>query len=263
MHTILHKPWIKAILQNRLALYAILMVIELQFFSINMLNTTLREPTDGWELKIDVIDNNLTPNGYWLLPYFMGLAFASLIPLWGMLTMPNRIYREFVLALALALTFSYVVYILVPTYVVKPAPDAVPGDDWFARLLRRTYEADAAASSHNAAPSQHVFYALLNMCFMIRFRPTQRTFWIWTGLGTLITVSTLTTMRHNSPDLITGFMVAVVMYYAGVYLGGRLTDALADDDDPIRLPGWLGRAYDWWMIRREAAKCRQRVGTAT
>jgi len=261
MHRLLQTTWIKAAVQNRLALYAILILIELQFFTINLLNTTLRDPRDGWELNISLIDNHLTPNGYWLIPYFTGFAFAALVPLWAMFNMPNRAYREFVAALALALLFSYAVYILVPTYVIKPSPEQVPGDDLFARALRHTYEADAAASSHNAAPSQHVFYALLNMCFMIRFRPRPRVFWVWTALGTLITVSTLATLRHNSPDLITGFMVAVVMYYVGVYVGGRVTDALGDDHEQIELPGYLGVLHRRRQDRRRMVNCREPMGT--
>ncbi len=129
--------------------------------------------------------------------------------------MPNKIYRQFVLAVALALMFSYVHLYSVsrPTWS-NPAPDRVSGDDMFARALRRTYEADAAISSHNAAPSQHVFYALLNMCFMIRLPTSLRVCsWFWVILAALICVSTLATMRHNTPDVIGGYLVAIGAYY--------------------------------------------------
>lgn len=226
----------RRLFQNRLALYLGLMVLELQFFTINLLNTWLREPTDGWELKIAAIDNHITPNGLWLIPYSVGFVFAALMPLWAMFTMPNRLYRQYILGMALAAIAGYIVYVAFPTYVTKPAPEDVPGNDFFADLLRRSYEADAAASTHNAAPSQHVFYALINMCFVIRFKPTRRVFVIWVTLGTLITASTLMTMRHNSPDLITGYLFALGGYYGGLYLGGKVTDRLGDADAPITVP---------------------------
>lgn len=258
MHGLVNNGWIRAILKNRLALFWILMLIELQFFTINYLNTELRAPTDGWQLRISLIDDHLTPHGVWLIPYFLGFSLAILIPLWAMFSMPNKIYRQYMLAVALALLVSYVIYIIFPTYVVKPAPDSVPGHDIFARTLRSTYAADAAVSSHNAAPSQHVFYALLNMCFVIRYRPRRRVFWLWVILASLICASTLITMRHNSPDLIGGYLVAIGAYYAGVVLGARITDTLGDEDEPVMVPGYVGKLHRrflsyWrrWVARRQ------------
>lgn len=230
--------------QNRLALYVILLAVEFLFMVINWLNAQFRDSTDGWELKISFIDNHLIPGGWWLIPYTVGFFFAGLIPLWAMLHMPNKLYRQYLLAMITAALASYAIYILLPTYVTKPAPDQVPGQDFLARTLRRSYEVDAATSTHNAAPSQHVFYALLNMCFMIRFRPRLRVFFTWVILAALITVSTVTTRRHNMPDLISGYVMAVGMYYVGLRLGSRITNWLGDEDDPIHLPpfaAWIQR----------------------
>jgi hypothetical protein len=231
--------------QNRVAVYALLIAVELLFMLINWLNAQFRAPTDGWELKIAAIDNHLTPVGYWLIPYTIGFFFAPLVPLWAMLHMPNKLFRQYVLAMMTAALLSYVIYITLPTYVTKPMPDQVPGQDVFARTLRHSYEVDADVSTHNAAPSQHVFYALINMCFIIRFRPRCRVFITWVMLAALITVSTVTTRRHNVPDLIAGYGVAVMMYYAGLWLGARLTAWLGDEHAPIQLPRFAA-----WMQRR-------------
>lgn len=237
-HLVHHNGLIARLLQNRLLLLGLLLLVQAQFFTINMLNAQLRAPTDGWELEIGVIDNHIRPEGAWLVPYTIGFFAAALIPLWAMYVMPNKLFRQFILGMGVAAFFSYVVYILIPTYVTKPNPDEVRGYWIFADLLRNSYQADAAASTHNAAPSQHVFYAVLNMCFVIRFRPRQWVFWVWVTLATLISASTLMTQRHNSPDLITGFAVAVGAYYAGIYLGDRLTAWLGDEHGPILLPAW-------------------------
>lgn len=227
------KQTLARLFRNRLALLAVLLLLELQFFTINMLNAQLRQPTDGWELKIAVVDDHLAPEGLWLIPYFTGFAFAALVPLWAAYHMPTRLYRQYMVAMIAAATVSYAIYILFPTYVVKPRPDEVPGSGFFSHFLRTTYEADAAASTHNAFPSQHVFYALINMCFVILYRPHPRVFWIWVTLGALITASTLLTKRHNSPDLIGGYLMAVGAYYLGLHLGARITDWLGDQDAPI------------------------------
>ena len=240
------------IFQNRVTLLAILLVIEAQFFVINGLNSLLRDPSDGWELKIGIVDNHLTPEGLWLIPYTIGFFAAALVPLWAAYSMSNTLFRQYILSMALAAAFGYVIYILFPTYVTKPSPDDVRGSHFFAELLRKSYAADAAASTHNAAPSQHVFYAILNMVFVIRHRPHPRVFWTWVTLATLITCSALLTMRHNSPDIIAGYAVAVGAYYAGTHLGARLTAHLGDADALYTMPalGWVRRSRA--RIRRAA-----------
>jgi membrane-associated phospholipid phosphatase len=247
-HSLIDKPIVRTIFTNRLVLLAVLFAIQLQFFVINLANSMLREPTDGWELKIAFIDDHLVPQGVWLIPYTFGFFAAVLVPVWAAYVMPNRLFRQFVLSMTIAALFGYAIYILFPTYVIKPEPHEVPGNDVLAEMLRSSYEADSAASTHNAAPSQHVFYALLNMCFMIRFRPRPRVLWTWVTLAALISASTLLTQRHNSPDVITGYLVAVGAYYASVRLGAWITARLGDVRGPIVMPP-----------ARFGARLRQRV----
>jgi len=255
---LISEAWVARAFRNRVALFLGLFVIQMQFFTINFVNSQLLAPTYGWELKFGWIDNRLTPHAVWLIPYILGFFLAALIPLWGMYHMPNTLYRQFILAMALAALFGYVLYIVFPTYVTKPPPDQVRGSGILARMLRFSYELDDAASTHNAAPSQHVFYAILNMCFMIRFWPRLRVFLAWIALAALITASTLLTMRHRSPDLISGYMVAVGAYYGGLYLGRRVTAWLGDADGPIEAPrmpfDWRGR-----IPRRFARDSRARA----
>lgn len=251
--------WVTRVFQNRLMLFLGLFVIQMQFFTINFVNSQLLAPTDGWELKIGWIDNRLTPHAVWLIPYMLGFFLAALIPLWGMYHMPNTLYRQFIFAMAVAALFGYAIYIVFPTYVTKPAPTQVRGDGLLTQLLRFSYELDDAASTHNAAPSQHVFYAILNMCFMIRFRPRPRVFLAWIALAALITASTLLTMRHRSPDVISGYLVAVGAYYAGLYLGRRVTGWLGDADGPIvvpRLPFHLRGRVPRRFARDSSARAR-------
>lgn len=236
---------VRYVLQQRIMLALGLLVIQLQFFTANLLNSLLRAPTAGWELRIPIIDDNLTPLGYWLIPYTAGFFLAALVPLWAMVVMPNTQYRQFVFGMAFAALVGYVIYIVFPTYVTKPALEQVPGSDIFAQILRDSYAVDAKISTHNAAPSQHVFYAVLNMCFVLNYRPRPRTFWLWTTLAALISASALLTMRHNSPDIILGYVTAVIAYYVGLWLGAQVTRALGDADDPIRLPVWIPP----WLLR--------------
>lgn len=230
------------LVQNRLALFLALLAIQGLFFVTNGLNSVLREPTDGWELLLLPYDDQIAPNGYWLIPYFTGFFLSALVPLWAAFVMPIKLYRQFIFAMASAALVSYVLYMLFPTYVTKPAPEQVPGNDFFAEFLRDTYKVDAAASTHNAAPSQHVFYALINMAFVIRFRPRPYVFGLWVLLGALISASTVLTQRHNLPDLIAGYVMAVAAYYAGLWLGERVTQRLGDAGQLYPMPlGPLGR----------------------
>jgi membrane-associated phospholipid phosphatase len=238
------RPWMARIFQNRLKLFFILLFIESLFFVTNGLNSILRTPTDGVELKIGFIDNNLLPIEMWLIPYTFGIFLPALLPLWASFHMPNKLFRQYVISMALAASFSYVVYIVFPTYVVKPSPEEVTGDGMFSTLLRAMYEMDNAYSTHNAAPSQHVFYALITMSFLIRFRPTPQIFWRWTTIATLIMASALLTRRHHSPDLITGYAVAVGAYVAGLRLGAWVTHQLGDEHYPFEAPRLGDRQRD-------------------
>ena len=244
------KPLVQRLLTNRWAVAGLLMLLQAQFFVINALNAQLRAPTDGWELQIAAIDRHLTPHGIWLVPYGLGIVLTVLVPLWALLNMPTLLYRQYVFALFTALMIGYAIYIFLPTYVTKPAPQDVPGDGFFARLLRQSYEADAAFSTHNAAPSQHVFYAVLNACFVIRFKPRRRVFLLWTTLATLITASTVLTARHNTPDVITGYALAVLAYYVGLWLGRAFTEALGDAETPPPNPPLRRWLRERWQTHR-------------
>ncbi len=244
---ITRQPLIRRFLQNRWAVAGLLIILQAQFLVINALNARLRAPTDGWELQIAAIDQHLTPRGVWLVPYGLGIALTVLVPLWALVNMPTLLYRQYVAALVTALVIGYMIYIFLPTYVTKPAPEDVPGDGFFARLLRQSYEADAAFSTHNAAPSQHVFYAVLNACFVIRFKPRRGVFLVWTTLAALIAASTVLTARHNTPDVITGYALAVFAYYAGLWLGRTVTNALGDAEAPPPNPPlrrWMRRQWE-------------------
>jgi membrane-associated phospholipid phosphatase len=236
--TTFNKPILARLLQNRLALFLLLLAIESLFFVTNMANSVLRAPDAGWELKIDTIDNHLTPQGVWLIPYGIGFVFAMLIPLYAAYVMPIKLFRQFLFSMGIAALLSYVIYMALPTYVMKPTPDMVPGDNVFSQLLRGIYETDNAYSTHNAAPSQHVFYAILNACFMIRFRPRARTFGLWTALAALISASALLTRQHHSPDLITGYLMAIFAYYVGLWAGEYVTERLDDEHAPVVAPSW-------------------------
>ena len=111
--------WIARLFQNRLLLLSLLFIIQLQFFVINMLNARLRQPDSGWELKIGIVDNNLTPDGWWLIPYTIGFFCSIIVPLWAMFFMPSKLFRQFLLAMMVAALFSYAIYLLIPTYVVS------------------------------------------------------------------------------------------------------------------------------------------------
>lgn len=235
---IVHTGWVRRVLHNRLLLFALLLIIQLQFFTINMLNAQFRAPTAGWEPRIPAIDDHITPIGYWLVPYTLGFFLSALVPLWAAWAMPNPYYRQFIFGMLLTALAGYVVYIVYPTYVTKPAPEAVPGTDFFAQTLRRSYTVDAEVSTHNALPSQHVFYAILNACFMIRFRPRARVFWLWSLLAALISASALLTRRHNVLDIVAGYAMAAGGYYAGVWIGARITAALGDAGVPPPASLW-------------------------
>jgi hypothetical protein len=101
--------------------------------------------------------------------------------------------------------------------VVKPTPEVV-AETAFAQALRRTMKRTLRPAP-TTRPQPACFYALLNvLCDPLpaSHAPSGSDYPV-----ALICTSTLATMRHRSPDLIAGYLVAVATYYAGVYLGAR------------------------------------------
>jgi membrane-associated phospholipid phosphatase len=123
--------------------------------------------------------------------------------------MPDKLFRAFAISTITVMLASYVVYILYPTYVVRPT---VQGADWPNRLVAMLYANDRV---NNAFPSGHTYNTVLIALFWSRWQPKWR--WLWWAIAAVILLSTLYTRQHNLPDLAGGIAFAWLGYRFGLW----------------------------------------------
>jgi membrane-associated phospholipid phosphatase len=127
--------------------------------------------------------------------------------------MEDDLYQAFVFSLLTVMLVSYVVYIVYPTYVVRPS---VHGDDWLNQMIAFLYLNDRA---NNAFPSGHAYNTVLIALFWWRWLPRQR--WLWLTITVVVLLSTLYTRQHNLPDLLGGILFAWLGYRLGLWCVAR------------------------------------------
>jgi membrane-associated phospholipid phosphatase len=127
--------------------------------------------------------------------------------------MADRAYQALFISVITVSLISYSVYILYPTYVVRPP---VEGDSWAAQLIAQLYANDRV---NNAFPSGHTYNTVLVTLYWSRFYPKGRPLWV--AIAIVILLSTLYTRQHNLPDLLGGILLAWLGYWFGLWSTSR------------------------------------------
>lgn len=145
----------------------------------------------------------------WAVPYLLSLIWWALSFIWAAWKMEDALYRAFVIGTMATMLTSYIVYLLFPTYVQRPA---LVGEDWPTELLHFIYNNDRV---NNAFPSGHAYTTMLITLFWWHWHPQQR--WLWAGIAVVVLLSTLFTGQHNLPDPIGGILWAWMGYRFGLW----------------------------------------------
>jgi membrane-associated phospholipid phosphatase len=149
----------------------------------------------------------------WVIPYLLSLVWWAGCFIWAAWKMDEGLYRAFITSLIVVMLASYAVYILYPTYIVRPS---LEGNDWLTRLVGLLYENDRV---NNAFPSGHTYNTILIALFWWRWYPRQR--WLWAMIALVVLLSTLFTRQHNTPDLIGGMAFAYTGQHLGLWWAAR------------------------------------------
>jgi membrane-associated phospholipid phosphatase len=190
----------------RLAWLIVLFLVQSLYFPINRSiqgGVVLATP---WDASIP-----LWP--VWVIPYLLSLVWWAGCFVWAAWKMEDGLYRAFVTSLIVVMVASYVVYVLYPTYIVRPS---LQGNDWLTNLVRLLYENDRV---NNAFPSGHTYTTVLIALFWWRWYPRQR--WLWATIAVVVLLSTLFTRQHNIPDLFGGIAFAYLGYRLGLWWARR------------------------------------------
>jgi membrane-associated phospholipid phosphatase len=174
------------------------------------------------------------PTSHWLTGGIVPKIFLDVYPIWPVWTviymlcwpiwmaaytyavfkMDSRLFKIAILSASLTIGVSMIIYILFPTYVVRPI---LTGDDFFTKFLAWVYAHDG---THDALPSGHIYMTTLLVLFYSRSYP--RYTLVWVGILALISFSTLYTGQHYILDVVSGMMIAYAGYRFGCWAIDRL-----------------------------------------
>lgn len=186
---------------NRLAWLLVLFAAQLLYFPINRLVT-------GGVILTTPLDPYVPLWPVWIVPYLLSLPWWMACFAWAAFAMDDRRFKAFVIGALAVMLSSYVLYIVFPTYVERPA---VKGQGWAADLVRWLYHNDRL---NNAFPSGHTYLTMLIVFFWWDWKPRLR--WPWAIAAALIILSTLLTGQHNLLDPIGGVLWAWGGYRLGM-----------------------------------------------
>lgn len=160
------------------------------------------------------IDDQIPFVPIFILPYVAWYFYITGVLLW--LVFKKRtgqlLYQQ-ILAVCLAETIAFVVFLVFPTYM--PRPDVV-GQDLFSAMVRLIYRSDFP---YNCFPSMHVCLAALSGYALDLAGPKHLVFRLANLLlVVLITLSTVLTKQHMTPDIIGGLLLAVIGWWLALLL---------------------------------------------
>ncbi|MGD8793450.1 MAG: phosphatase PAP2 family protein [Anaerolineae bacterium] len=200
------EPAARSAWSTRLKWLAILLIVQCLYFPINRImkgGVILEIPWDAYFPLRPV----------WIAPYLLSLAWWTGCYIWAAWKMADRAYQALFISVITVALISYAIYILYPTYVVRPA---VEPDGLASRWVVHLYANDRV---NNAFPSGHTYNTVLVTLYWSRFYPRGRPLWV--AIAVVILLSTLYTRQHNLPDLLGGIVLACFGYWFGLWWTGR------------------------------------------
>jgi len=131
------------------------------------------------------VDQYIPRIAIFALPYVFSLPFFAICFVWAAWKMEDRMYRQFIIAALFISLTSMLIYIIFPTYVVRPH---LTGSGWAVQLESFIYQHD---NVYNAFPSGHVYTTTLVAIFWSRWN--SKFSWLFSGIVLLVALSTLFT----------------------------------------------------------------------
>jgi membrane-associated phospholipid phosphatase len=188
-------------LSKRRVIWLIILLASLAiYFPIN------RFATGGWELSLP-IDKSIPLYPPALVPYLLGSLLFVGFPVWAAFYSIKGEFEAYSISFFMVTLISYVAYLALPTYVIRPG---ITSQDYFSRAIILLYQSDYP---YNAAPSGHTFYTLISFFYINRWMPRLKI--ISLIIAILIIASTLLTKQHNVLDVIAGFLLGLLAYWVG------------------------------------------------
>ncbi len=141
----------------------------------------------------------------WTAPYILAIGWWVFAAIWAAIKMELALFKRLVAAVLVMSLSSFLVHLLIPTFVVRP--EAV-GEGWGMNLIRMIYALD---QPYNALPSGHTYNTVLVAIFWWHWKPRYR--WLWAATVPVVILSTLFTKQHYLLDPLFGLLWAFGAYF--------------------------------------------------
>lgn len=168
--------------------------------------------TDKAHVISTFIDTVIPFNKYFVLPYLFWYAYV-IGTLVFLASLKNKKFYGLLLSINIGLIISYVVYLVLPTYVARP--DITSSDIFSKAVIDFVYANDLP---HNCCPSIHVLETTLVMLYIQKEKFANKIFKIAVHvIGVMIILSTMFLKQHYFIDVVVGATLGYTLYYVFEY----------------------------------------------
>jgi membrane-associated phospholipid phosphatase len=147
------------------------------------------------------LDNFIPLWAIWAVPYILSIFWWLAAMIWICWKMGLGSLKMVVAAFLIMTLTSYAVYIIFPTYVMRPEP---VGTHWTMELIRWIYCND---QPYNALPSGHTYNTVIIAMILWHWKPRWR--WLWVATIPVVILATLFTKQHYVLDPVFGTLWAI------------------------------------------------------
>lgn len=176
--------------------------------------------------KIDVIDNAFIVTPIFIVPYVWAYAYWAMGPM-AVSKCSASHFKNFMAAYLFSCVVGAIILIFAPTYMDRVAEGLYEtGDGFFDKLMQFWYSLDGSEMAYNLLPSFHCINSTI--CYLGVMGRKEIPLWyrIYSLVLTLlIFLATMFVKQHYILDVISGALIAVVVYFICIRVNaGRIFD---------------------------------------
>jgi membrane-associated phospholipid phosphatase len=149
----------------------------------------------------------------WTIPYLLIIPLWIAFLVWSVLGMDDARFRRLITAGLITEYVSIAVFVLYPTYIIRPELTAAADP---LGLIGYLYSVD---ETYNALPSMHMSLTVLLVLHFWNWQPRLRPF--LAALVPVVIFSTLFTRQHYVLDLVSGAALAIAATWISGVLAAR------------------------------------------
>lgn len=195
------EPWRKEFLRKLITI-SLALIAGYLYYLANHYNAMRFVDTKPFIFKFP-IDDYIKFNNLFVIPYYLWYFYIAFTVIMLFLQKNSSLYFKLIFTMAISVFVSCVFYLGFPTYVPR---ETLPGNDILTQMIKNIYAIDPP---FNCFPSMHVLYAYICCWYLLYFRRIGLWFDILNiTVFVLITLSTVYTKQHYTPDILGGVVIA-------------------------------------------------------